>query len=138
MITTHNKQPAEFKNEKPNHNSSYSQSTTAKGPKDWQSTKIAIIIQHKPKTKPNKTEKPYHRYWTYLKKLPIKNRNPTITITANKKAPQANKISQKKVLEMTNIAIPTITHRKAELHPDLILMFEVNTNYIAERKVAYF
>lgn len=34
MITTHNKQPAEFKNEKPNHNSSYSQSTTAKGPKD--------------------------------------------------------------------------------------------------------
>lgn len=39
---------------------------------------------------------------------------------------------------MTNIAIPTITHRKAELHPDLILMFEVHTNYIAERKVAYF
>lgn len=38
---------------------------------------------------------------------------------------------------MTNIAIPTITHGEAELHPDLTLMFEVNTNYIAERKVAY-
>lgn len=102
MITTHNKQPAEFKNEKPNHNSSYSQSTAAKGPKDLQSTKIAIIIQHKPKTKPNKTEKPYHRYWTYLKNLPIKNRNPNITITANKKAPQVKKSTRNDKHRNTN------------------------------------